>query len=154
LKKISYLLKHNFPFTPIEIQTKNYNLKYYDLSKINVLAYSITSVKDYLKAWQFRKIDRTNRLVILLTKEFDFLTAENFNTFGFDQITFKVLQEGIDLEQNEWVQNNKLEDLTEIYKIIDRFNGTRTSVRIDTNCQNSNDRYLIYRENGKVYKEW
>jgi len=139
---------------PVELQTKNYNLKNYNLSNIDVLAYSITSVKDYLKAWNFRKIKRTNRLVILLTKEFSFLTAENFNTFGFDQITFKVLQEGASIEQNEWVQENSLTDLSNIYEIVNRFNGTNTSVRVDTDCQNSEDRYLIFREDGKLYKEW
>ena len=118
------------------------------------MAYSITSVKDYLKAWQFRKIPRTNRLVILLTKEFDFLTAENFNTFGFDQITFKVLQEGADLDNNKWVQENAMTDLSNIYDIVNRFNGTQTSVRVDTDCQNSIDRYIIYRENAKVYNQW
>jgi len=153
LRIVTNEIKENYNL-PIEIQTKNYNLKGYNLSQIDVLAYSITSVKDYLKAWQFRKIPRTNRLVILLTKEFDFLTADNFNAFGFDQITFKVLQEGADLEQNKWVQDNAMTDLSNIYDIVNRFNGTDISVRIDTNCQDSENRYVIYREDANVYKEW
>lgn len=154
LTKISEEVKKYYPSPKVELQTKNYNLKNYNLSNIDVLAYSITSVKDYLKAWSFRKIQRTNRLSILLTKEFDFLTAENFNTFGFDQITFKVLHEGVDIEKNKWVQDNKMTDLSNIYDIINRFNGTETSVRIDTECENSIDRYLIFREDGELYKEW
>ena len=142
---------HNIP---IELQTKNYNLKGFNLSKIDVLAYSITNVKEYLKAWSFRKIDRTNRLVILLTKEFDFLTADNFNAFGFDQVTFKVLQYGESDKANKWVDQNKMTDLTNIYEIVDRFNGSKTSVRIDTSCQDSEYRYRIFREDGCVYKEW
>ena len=140
--------------TLIELQTKNYNLKGYNLSKIDVLAYSITNIKDYLKAWNFRKINGVNRLVTLLTKEFDFLTADNFSAFGFDQITFKVLQYGADSVANEWVDKNKMTDLSNIYDIVERFNGADTSVRIDTSCQDSTDRYKVFREDGLVYDNW
>ena len=151
---ISRVIKNIYPNIPIELQTKNYNLKGFNLSNIDVLSYSITNSKEYLKAWNFRKIKRTNRLVILLTKEFDFLTADNFNAFGFEQITFKVLQYGADKVTNKWVDKNKLEDLTNIYNIVSRFNGSDTSVRIDTNCQNSVNRYKVFREDGITYKEW
>lgn len=151
---VSETIKNEFPNMPIELQTKNYNLKGFNLSKIDVLAYSIIDTRDYLKAWSFRKIKRTNRLVILLTKEFNFLTAKNFNAFGFDQITFKVLQYGVSEKNNKWVDENKMEDLSNIYDIVDRFNGSETSVRIDTDCQESENRYRIFREDGNVYKEW
>ena len=45
-------------------------------------------------------------------------------------------------------------DLSNIYDIVNRFNGTDISVRIDTNCQDSENRYVIYREDANVYKEW
>ena len=132
LRKVTDEIKAHEPHLPIEIQTKNYNLKGYNLHNIDVLAYSITSVKDYLKAWQFRKIQRTNRLVILLTKEFDFLTADNFNTFGFDQITFKVLQEGADLDNNKWVQENAMTDLSNIYDFT--FTAALASCTVSSAC--------------------
>lgn len=153
LTYVSRYIKDEFSID-VELQTKNYNLKHYDLSNIDVLSYSITSIKDYLKAWSFRKIDRTNRLVILLTKEFDFLTAENFDTMGFEQITFKVLQYGQATLVNDWIEENEMQDFTKIYDIVNKFNGTKTSIRIDTSCQDSEERYYIFREDGKVYNGW
>lgn len=137
-----------------ELQTRNYNLHNYNLKYLDVLAYSITDVKGYLSSWQFRKIDGTNRLVILLTKDFEFLTAENFNTMGFDQITFKVLQYSADEQVNKYIEQNKMTDLTNIYKIVERFNGSSVSVRLDSNCQDSHGRYHIFREDGNIYDSW
>ena len=137
-----------------ELQTRNYNLKGYNLKGLKTLAYSITDNKSYLKAWRFRKIEGNNRLVILLTKDFDFLTAKNFETMGYNQITFKVLQKTADSKTNEWIEKNRMKDLTNIYEIIEKFNGTETSVRIDNNCQNSFSRYEIFRPNGLVYDSW
>ena len=142
------------PTVNIELQTKNYNLKGYNLSRIDVLSYSITDYKSYLKAWNFRKINKTNRLVILLTKEFDHMKAEDFNPMGYEQITFKVLQRGADKQVNDWIFKNEMTNFSEIYKIVDRFNGTKTSVRIDTSCQESENRYFVFREDGELYKDW
>ena len=150
LRDVLYLLKDE----QTELQTRNYNLKGFNLKHLKVLAYSITDVKSYLKAWNFRKIEGTNRLVILLTKEFDFLTAENFNTMGFEQITFKVLQPTADENTNNYIEHNRMTDLNEIYRIIERFNGSNVSVRIDTNCQDSENRYRVFREDGKLYRSW
>ena len=150
LRDVLYILRNK----QTELQTRNYNLKGYNLKYLNVLAYSITDVRSYLKSWNFRKIKGVNRLVILLTKEFDFLTAENFNTMGFEQITFKVLQPTADETTNKYIEKNRMTDLTEIYRIIERFNGSNVSVRIDTNCQDSENRYRVFREDGKLYRSW
>jgi hypothetical protein len=93
-------------------------------------------------------------LVILLTKEFDFLNTDNFDSMGFNEITFKVLQKGISLNQRLYVDNNKMESLDNIYGIIDRYNGTDVSIRIDNNCQDSHGRYKIFREDGILYNTW
>lgn len=138
----------------IELQTKNYNLKNYNLKWLTTLSYSILSVKDYLNAWRYRKIKGDNRLVILLTKDFAFLNEKNFSTMGYNQITFKVLQLGNQEKTNKWVEENKMTNLENIYKIIERYNGSETSVRIDTNCQNSEGRYEIFRSDGYIYKKW
>lgn len=139
----------------IELQTKNYNLKGYRLKGLDTLAYSIPDLKSYLKAWRFRKLKGgNNRLVILLTKEFEILNAENFSPMGYNQITFKVLQSGADAKTNKWVEENRLEDLTNIYAIVNKYNGSDISVRIDTNCQDSESRYYVYREDGNIYDSW
>lgn len=138
----------------IELQTRNYNLKGYNLKHLDVLAYSITDSRSYLNAWRFRKIDGDNRLVILLTKEFNFLTAKNFNSMGFNQITFKVLQETADEKTNQWIRKNRMQDLTNIYEIVERFNGSAVSVRLDDSCQDSHGRYNIFRSDGHFYDSW
>lgn len=138
----------------VELQTKNYNLHNYNLEGLSTLCYSITSVKDYIKAYSFRKIVGSNRLVILLTKDFDFLNIENFETFGFNQITFKVLQKTNDKKVNTWIEKNEMKDFTKIYEIVNFYNGRNVSVRIDTNCQDSHGRYRIFREDGQLYYNW
>jgi hypothetical protein len=96
-------------------------------------------------------------MVILLTEEFEFLNVNNFNTMGFDQITFKTLQHGEDAGVNAWIDSNKMseEGLTEIRKIVDKYNSHETcSVRLDTSCQDATNRYEIFRSDGNVYDSW
>ena len=137
-----------------ELQTRNYNLKGYNLKHLKTINYSITDIKGYLKSWRYRKIDGNNRLVILLTKEFNFLTAKNFEPMDFNQITFKVLQPTNDTKTNQWIEENEMKDFTNIYEIVEKFNGEKVSVRIDTSCQDSHGRYEIFRSDGKVYGHW
>lgn len=139
-----------------ELQTKNYNMGGYELHNLFVLAYSITNSKEYLQSWKLRKLSSAkNRLVILLTKDFSFLTAENFNSMGYQQITFKVLQPTEDKKTNKWIENNAMTDLTNIYEIVNTFNGNKdVSVRLDSSCQDSHGRYEIFRADGKLYESW
>jgi hypothetical protein len=138
----------------IELQTRNYNLKGYNLDNIGTTAYSINTLRNYLKAWNFRKTSQNNRMVILLTKEFEFLNADNFDPMGFNQITFKMLQLSGDALTNDWIMNNQMQDFSGIYQIINYFNGSDVSIRLDANCQESHGRYEIFREDGNVYKAW
>jgi hypothetical protein len=96
-------------------------------------------------------------MVIFLTEEFEFLNVNNFNTMGFDQITFKTLQHGEDAGVNAWIDSNKMseEGLAEIRKIVDKYNSHETcSVRLDTSCQDATNRYEIFRSDGEVYDSW
>ena len=139
----------------VELQTRNYNLQNYDLSHIETLAYSISTLKDYLKSWKFvKKIERNNRLVIMLTKEFEILNHDNFSPMGYNQITFKKLHMTADQITNSWIRENAMVDYTGILDIVNHYNGTDVSVRIDVNCQDSHGRYEIFREDGKIYKTW
>lgn len=139
----------------IELQTHNYNVNVNELDGLDVLSYSITDSKAYLRSYKFPRLkDKINRIVILLTKEFEFLNKNNFDPMGFDQVTFKTLQHGEDEEINKWIDTNKLEDLSNIYEIINEYNGTNTSVRIDTSCQNAKGRYKILRSDGNLYSSW
>lgn len=151
LHDILYILKD----VNTELQTKNYNINPDKLPHLNTLAYSITNSKEYLAAHRYPRLTKgNNRIVILLTKEFSFLTKENFDTMNYDQITFKVLQGTADEKTNKWIEENKLEDLSNIYDIVNKFNGSNVSVRLDSNCQDSHGRYKIYRADGKFYSSW
>jgi hypothetical protein len=152
LKDVSYLLHMNHG--SVELQTRNYNLKNYDLSGIETIAYSISTMKNYLKSWNFRKSATNNRLVILLTKEFSVLNVDFFDSMGYNQITFKKLQLTSDAKTNEWIKNNEMVDFDSILAIVDFYNGSDVSVRFDGNCQDSHGRYEIFREDGIIYKAW
>ena len=129
--------------------------------KVDVVTLSITNVREYLNAWRFpirnAFFSPIYRMVILLTEEFEFLNVNNFNTMGFDQITFKTLQHGEDTGVNAWIDSNKMseEGLYEIRKIVDKYNSHETcSVRLDTSCQDATNRYEIFRSDGNVYDSW
>ena len=141
----------------LEVQTRNYHfpIKEWFDTPYSVLCYSIINSAGYLYSPHLAKLKKgKNRLVILLTEDFKFLKVENFQTYGFDQITFKVLQLTADPKTNEWIEANRLKDLTPIYEIVESYNTKSCSVRIDTNCQDSYGRYLVYREDGKFYESW
>lgn len=129
--------------------------------KVDVVTLSVTNVREYLNAWRVPHkhafFEPTYRMVILLTKEFEFLTPNNFNTMGFDQITFKTLQYGEDGDINRWIYENKMSDehVEVIREIVEKFNSNSDcSVRLDTSCQTAEGRYEIFRCDGEVYNSW
>lgn len=149
------------------IEFTTHNQKYeasfadWNIRHVDVVTLSVTNVREYLNAWStiHRNLmtPHTYRMVILLTKEFEFLTPENFNTMGFDQVTFKTLQYGEDGEVNRWIYENKMSDehLEIIREIVSKYNsGSKCSVRLDTSCQDAEGRYEIFRSDGKVYSSW
>lgn len=141
----------------LEVQTRNYHfpIKEWFDTTYAVLCYSIINSAGYLYSPNLAKLKNgKNRLVILLTEDFKFLNVENFQTYGFDQITFKVLQLTADEKTNEWIKANRLKNLDPIYEIVEAYNTKNCSVRIDTNCQDAYGRYIIYREDGKFYGRW
>ena len=154
LEDVISAIREIAPTKNIELQTRNYNLKSYNLDGLSTVNYSITCLSDYLKAWNFRNIEGVNRLVILLTDEFEIFDTSTFNPMGFDQITFKVLQESADEGVNKYITRHKLKNIDKIYKIMNKYNGTDISVRVDENCQASENRYRIFRSDGKIYKNW
>lgn len=148
-------------FTTHNQKAANTLLASYWGKKVDVVSLSVTNVREYLNAWRFPVrnafFSPIYRMVILLTEEFEFLNVNNFNTMGFDQITFKTLQHGEDAGVNAWIDNNKMseEGLAEIRKIVDKYNSHETcSVRLDTSCQDATNRYEIFRSDGKVYNSW
>lgn len=149
--------KHNYTFENV-YQEKP--LEFFNslndpiLSKVDVVSYSITTARSYLNAHRLQKIGRINRIVILLTKEFEFLNKDTFNSMGFSQVTFKTLQHGEDDTVNKWIDDHKMGDISSIQDIVDFYNGSEISVRLDQSCQNATNRYFILRCDGKLYDAW
>jgi len=73
---------------------------------------------------------------------------------GYEQITFKVLQASGDPKTDKWIDENEMKNFDNILEIVKKFNGSDTSVRIDTNCQDSHGRYEIFRSDGLTYDTW
>ena len=137
---ISVIDDHN-PTPTVEFTTHNQKavrtlLASYWGKKVDVVTLSVTNVREYLNAWRFPErnafFSPIYRMVILLTKEFEFLNVNNFNTMGFDQITFKTLQHGEDASVNAWIDNNKMseEGLVEIRKIVDKYNSHEGEINV------------------------
>lgn len=137
-----------------ELQTKNYAVDVSELKGLGTLAYSITNMKEYLRIPNLKTIKGNNRLVILLTKDFDCLDVGNFETYGFNQITFKCLQESDDPKTNEYIKANRIGNMDKIYQIMNDLALRGVSVRIDENCMEAEDRYRIFRTDGKIYDKW
>lgn len=165
VKKTAEFLKHKCYFKgKVELQTRNYSINVSDLSYIDVLSYSIVSLRDYIRSYSFPKLSISsslglgkNRLVILLTKEFEILNKDTFDPMGYDQVTFKTLQYGEDDSVNKWIDENKMSEdgLERIKEIIEKYSGSKEcSVRLDTSCQDAKGRYYIYRSDGKTYTNW
>ena len=140
----------------VEFQTHNLSLKERDIPhSIKVLSYSITNPREYLSAWRYTKPTWCiNRMVMILRDGFEFLNKDNFSPMGFDQVTFKALNEGEDDKINAWIANHRPGNIDNFYEIMESRNGSTLSVRVDTTCQQAEGRYYVFRSDGKVYESW
>lgn len=76
----------------------------------------------------------------------------------YKQVTFKVLQDSDNPQIQAWIEKNKFKDYQmrlldhDIAKLV--YAGV--SVRVDRDCMDTKggQRYVIFRENGKLYKDW
>ena len=141
----------------IEIQTKSTHISMYASQlrdTITTIAHSISSVRE-LERYRNLTMQKPfiHRATILLTKEFNAKTLDYKVLDKFDQITFKVLQYGESERINRWIDRNKLQDLLDIEQVMEHYNGTSISVRLDRNCQDSVNRYYIFRADGNVYEK-
>lgn len=153
-KMVAFLLVRDIS---IELQTKNYGYGYAPNRAIDIIAYSIPTLKDYYKFLQpLQVFPQKARAVILLTKEIlPVLTFSNLKSLPVAQLTFKVLQYGEGESQNEWASKNTLncQDMEYIEKLSERLKK-EFSVKIDRNCMDSRNRYRIFQIDGKLREKW
>lgn len=140
----------------IELQTRYY-IKHYIYNKLDVVAYSISDFKYLDKITPSNVI---NRYVIILTDSFNNKHLSDIinnipNTVA--QITFKKLQDsnGSNIELDNWIKEHKTEDKTvnNLIYDIENYKGN-LSIRYDGDCMNSENRYMIFREDGNLYNDW
>lgn len=140
----------------IEIQTRYY-LPVSFFSPPDVIAFSIAQ-KEYLKKPTL--ISGTNRYVILLTDSFKEFSLEEMVEMipkGVSQLTFKKLHDshGLDLEIDRWIEEHQLpeEDEERLELEVSQYRGPM-SIRLDKNCMDASDRYMVFREDGHLYLDW
>lgn len=150
-KEVIQLVRSIRPDLFIELQTRNYT--YRGGLDVDVLSYSIVDIGGYNAASSFYKEkDAINRIVILLGDWTRILNNDTFDTKGFSQVTFKVLQYSEDKNVNEWINKHKLPSShLEVIKGIKR---EGVSIKFDENCQSGIGRYLIFRSDGHIYTTW
>lgn len=155
VKDIIDIVRDNRFDIQIEIQTRYYKFdKIYN--ELDVVAYSIS---DYNLLNTIKLGNKINRFVIILTDSFNKTLEEILYNVPKEvsQITFKVLQDsnGFNKELDSWILNHKM-DIESHKKLLHDINSYRglISIKYDSNCMESNNRYMIYREDGKLYNNW
>lgn len=140
----------------IEIQTRYY-LKTSVSELVDVMAYSISDVNMLNKPYLTKRI---NRYVILLTNFFNNYSLNSLLSMIPDrvkQITFKTLHDsdGYNKKIDRWIKHNMI-DLKTMKKLEEEvlnYEGVK-SIRMDKNCMDAKDRYMIFREDGQIYLDW
>lgn len=150
---VAFLLRHTHK-VGVEIQTHNYTWR--GLNGINVNAFSITTLKDAARIPHIHTKYGINRLVVLGTQELlEHFLNKDIDLSAFQQITFKVLQlTASKVEDVDNYINDVKGDFKLLEQVAEKYSKLGFSVKLDWNCQDSFNRYAIFREDGKVYKTW
>lgn len=140
----------------IEIQTRHYQ-KTTISNQVDVLAYSISDDRMLTHPYL---ANTTIRYVILLTKSFEkYKLADVLNKIPkqVSQVTFKVLHDskGYNKELDSWIKENSMSEQSKqrLHQEILNYSGN-ISIRYDNECMKSENRYMIFREDGKLYPNW
>lgn len=140
----------------IELQTRCYD-KTSVSDDVDVLAYSIAYDSFLKKPYLSQAIIR---YVILLTKYFEKYNLEELLASipkEVSQVTFKVLHDSHGYAKNidNWILENNMREAKkeELMSEVLAYKGDK-SVRFDAESMKSSDRYMIFREDGKLYEDW
>lgn len=152
IKKIVKIIREERCDINIELQTKF--LKSDPIyESFDVIAFSISNFNE-LKL--IPNIRTTTRAVILLTNSFsDKKLIEMIRKVNVDQITLKRLHDsnGFNPKIDNWIQNNKIKNIENLKKEISNYKGN-ISIRLDFDCMNAEDRYMVFREDGNLYQDF
>jgi len=156
VKDVIKITRQIKPDIKIELQTRFYK-KLDIFNEIDIVAYSISDFK------LLNKIDVVNkgaRYVLILTNTFDNKALKDILKEipkSVMQITFKVLHnsKGVNPLIDDWIKNNKtsLDTVQKLKEEIKNHNGKR-SIIFDENCMEAENRYMVFREDGLLYKDF
>lgn len=140
----------------IELQTRYYKEdEIFDL--LDVVAFSIS---DFNLLKIVKKTNNITRVVVLLTDSFNNKTLSDIifqMDSNIEQLTFKVLHDsdGYNLELDNWIKEHMTnnETIECLKKEIEEYNG-HLNIRFDETCMDSTDRYMVFREDGILYKDY
>jgi len=144
------------PDISLEIQTRYYNAN--DIYKmLDTTCYSISNAF-YLD--KIKPVGHNMRFVIILTDSFNGLTLDDYLAKipkEVNQITFKTLQNSSshDTEIDEWIDKHRVDEQTlkRLDQDVANYQGN-ISIRMDKTCMDATDRYMVFREDGYVYRDW
>ncbi len=156
IKDVIKLTRENRPDIKIELQTRFYK-KIDVFSDLDIVAYSISDFKLLNK---IEVVDKGSRYVLILTNTFDNKSLSDILKVvpvKVNQLTLKVLHDskGVNPIIDEWIKNNKISEDTvnNIKNDIHSYNGNR-SIIFDENCMEAENRYMVFREDGLLYKDF
>ncbi len=156
IKEVVKITRENRPDIQIELQTRFYK-KMDIFNEIDIVAYSIS---DFRLLNKIDVVDNGARYVLILTNTFD---NKSLNEIlkevpeKVKQITFKVLHDskGVNPVIDDWIKNNKISQNTveNLKKEIENYKG-KLSIKFDENCMEAENRYMVFREDGSLYKDF
>lgn len=156
VEEVIKITRENRPDIQIELQTRIYK-KTDIFNEIDIVAYSISDFKLLNK---IDVVDKGARYVLILTNTFDNKLLKDILKEvpkKVKQITFKVLYDskGVNAVIDEWIKNNKisLNTATNLKEEIENYNG-KLSIIFDENCMEAENRYMVFREDGLLYKDF
>lgn len=140
----------------IELQTRYYKESKV-FSKLDVVAFSVS---DFRLLKIIKKTNNVTRIVIILTDSFNSKSLKDIiyeMDKNIEQLTFKVLHDsnGFNVDMDNWIKKHKTDKITieNLKKDIDNYNGN-ISIIFDETCMDSTNRYMVYREDGNLYKDF
>lgn len=156
VEEVADLVKIYSSKSKVEIQTHNYNWK--GSKNVDVNAFSVTTTTDIKNINKINTNFGINRLVILCDKNlYKYLlkNEKNVDLNKFKQCTLKLMQPSNSKinEIDTYISKNKCgkSDTTNFIYLLNKYFD---NVRLDTNCQDSLNRYEIFREDARVYSSW
>jgi len=156
VKEVIKITRKIRPNVKIELQTRFYK-KLDIFNEMDIVAYSISDFKLLNK---IGVVDKGARYVLILTDTFDNKSLNDILKEvpkNVTQITFKVLHDskGVNPLIDEWIKNNKISINTveKLKEEIKNYKGN-CSIIFDENCMEAKNRYMIFREDGLLYKDF